>query len=112
MTIVVECEYLERHEHVFPGSWHFGGADGTHPGADPRFKSTTYKFLDCDLNPVFTSSMFTCDEMALDYFTHLKEAGHIARYLAARRQDEKKYELIPWVYNAELDTLYATHPKS
>jgi hypothetical protein len=50
--------------HVFPKDWHFGGATGDDPRADPRWTPSVYLFVDGGMVAQHTSSIPFCDHDA------------------------------------------------
>lgn len=105
MSIIIKCEY-EGESHVFPDDWIFGGANGLHPGADPRFPNTHYQYLDADLTPVFVTGAWLCDDEALFQFTKIANYGFHPVYITVLRPGNNKYELMPFKYVELEDTVY------
>lgn len=106
--IEIECNYTDpAHVHEYPDDWVFGGTDGLHPGADPRYKPNNYEYYDEKLTIIHTTSVPLCDEQALDEFTKVAGygPGFRPKWLSVRRPDGK-IEMLPWTYNKDTDTLY------
>jgi hypothetical protein len=96
------CGYTDPpHVHEYPDDWEFGGADGLHPGADTRYRATTYYYLDERLDVVFLTQQYLCDDEALDRFTDVAKFGSPV-YLQAKRPNGTK-TLLPWVYDKTTD---------
>ena len=107
MTVKIPCEYGVDHEyHEFPDDWQFGGARGTHPGADPRYKPTTYEYFDEKLQRVELTQTPLCDDQALDEFTKVanRSPKHKPHIVMAIRPSGKP-ELLPWEYDKATDEL-------
>lgn len=100
------CRYVEGIVHEFPDDWVFGGADGKHPGADPRFAVNNYTYFDEDVQPLFHTCAPVCDEAAVDDFTWVASLGPDFRpkWVAVRRKDGHE-EMLPWVYDKDTDTV-------
>lgn len=105
-----DCGYDDG-PHTFPDDWVFGGADGKHPGADPRWKPTSYTYYDERLTPVWATSSPLCDEQAIDEFTVIAGYGPGFRpvYLAAHRPGVVEQEMIPVMYDPDTDTAKDLH---
>jgi len=103
MTILEHPDYGCEHE--FPNDWIFGGADGIHPGSDPRWVPTIYEYMDEKLVTVHSTVVPVCDEEAFDYFTQVAEWRLTPVYIAKHKPGEK-VELIPVKYNEKEDTFY------
>lgn len=103
--IELDCGYSDA-PHEFPDDWTWGGPNGTHPGADPRWKTTVYTYYDERLAVVWTTSAPLCDEQAIDEFTTVTSYGPGFKpvYLSARRPGVAKEEMIPVKYDAATDT--------
>lgn len=71
---MVKCKYVPEIEHEYPEDWIFGGADGTHPGADSRYKPATYMYFDKDLVLLSMTNVPTCDEAAIAYVAHIQQS--------------------------------------
>lgn len=100
---VLLCNYTDPpHVHVFPKDWKFGGANGCHPGADPRWKATTYTYFAADAQPLRMTQAPICDDQALDEFTLVAGRGN-PKWLMAEK--DGKPIMLPWVYDKESDTL-------
>ena len=105
--IVQVCTYTDPpHEHEWPDDWQFGGANGEHPGADPRYKPTTYTYFDADATPLFVTQTPLCDDQALDEFTKVASFGPSfnPKWLGVQRPD-KTTEMLPWTYDKATDEL-------
>ena len=105
MPIKVECPYGGE-PHVYPDDWKFGGANGLDPAADERFKSSHYQFIDSELGFSFMSGQFRCDDAALDYFTTVAERDPKVKWIAVKRPGSPKFEMMPYVYVVETDTVH------
>jgi hypothetical protein len=105
--VIIECDYLEPHEHDFPDDWILGGADGTHPGADPRWKSVTYTYYDESFRPIETTSVPTCQAQALDEFTKVANygPGYNPVYISAKQPGEPVGAMLPFKYSKEDDSV-------
>lgn len=107
MSQVIECYYLEEpHTHEFPDDWKFGGADGLHPGADPRYLPTVYEYYNDRADIIWTTSVPLCDYQAIDEFTLVGEMGknYNPVWVSAKRPDGS-LEMLHWVYNKATDTV-------
>ena len=105
MSQFLDCGYDDG-PHEFPDDWIFGGADGKHPGADPRWEPTTYIYYDAQLHVVHLTSAYLCDEEAIDNFTTVSGygPGYDPAYLAAMRPGVAKQEMLPVMYDKATDT--------
>lgn len=106
--IVVPCDF-EGPDHEYPDDWQFGGADGSHPAAEPRWISTAYDYYNDRAQIIWTTSVPTCDDEAIDYFTFVADLGPRFNpiWLSATRMDaegNRKIEMLPWLYNKITDT--------
>lgn len=90
--------------HEYPDDWIFGGPEGMHPAADPRFTPTHYQYLDAEYGFCFITGSYLCDDEALDKFTLHAATG--AQFIAVRRPGESKFSLLPFIYIAETDTVH------
>lgn len=54
--------------HIFPQDWHFGGATGEDPRADPRWLPSTYLFIDRMFQGRCHTSEPFCDHDAVGPF--------------------------------------------
>lgn len=102
--IVHPCQF-DGPDHEYPDDWIFGGANGLHPGADPRFKPTTYEYYDDKVAVVCLTQVPLCDDQALDEFTKVAGRGFNPVWLSAKRPDGK-IEMLPWTYDKAEDMLY------
>lgn len=105
--VVVTCYYTDPpHEHVFPADWVFGGADGMHPGADPRWKPTTYTYRNALLEHVYVTQTPLCDDQAIDEFTRIRDmgTGFDPVYLEIQPPDGLAF-LARWRYDGPSDTV-------
>lgn len=98
--IVKECRFEPPHTHEWPDDWEFGGATGQDPRSDPRWRPTTYVYLDEGLHRVHLTQTPLCDDQAIDEFTRYR--GSRASYLQVRRPDSG-LELLPFQYNPDTD---------
>jgi hypothetical protein len=101
--IEIECDYSDPpHVHEYPDDWQFGGADELDPRADPRWKPTTYTYT----TEITVTQVPLCDDQAIDEFTRICQwRGATPRWVAAKRPGEKA-EMLPWLYDADNDTVY------
>ena len=99
--IKILCNFFEEHAHEYPDDWIFGGYNGLHPGADPRYRATTYRYYDDRLQLVFFSQEFLCDYEAIDKFTRIARFANPV-YLEAVRPGGVK-EMLPWMYDKKTD---------
>lgn len=104
--IILECWVDPPHIHTYPDDWDFGGANGTDPRADVRYRPTTYRYYDAKLNLLDTTQAPLCDDQAIDEFTKVAGYGsaYIPVWIQATRPDGK-VETLPWVYDKESDTV-------
>lgn len=112
MTIL-ECEY-DGPPHEFPDDWEFGGADGKHPGADPRFLPTTYTYYNRLARPIFSTQTPQCDDQAIDEFTRIANFGPSFSpvwVIASRPPQDgiRAMEMLPWTYDKTTDTATERH---
>lgn len=103
MVVRIECPYEPPHYHEFPDDWKFGGANGLHPGADPRWKPSVYTYYDASTQVCHVTSAPLCDDQALDEFTVVARFSN-PKWLSVRRPDGTQ-EMLPWTYDAEEDLL-------
>jgi hypothetical protein len=105
--IEIICNYTDPpHVHEYPDDWIFGGADGLHPGADPRFKPSSYTYYDDKIMPCWVTSAPLCDDQALDECTWIASLGKsfTPKYISVRRPDGTE-EMLLWEYDKVSDTL-------
>lgn len=69
----VQCQYNASVQHEFPDDWVFGGANGKHPGADPRWRPTSYIYYDQNLLVTWHTSSPLCDEEAIARIADLED---------------------------------------
>lgn len=98
--IIKECRHEPPHTHEWPDDWTFGGANGQDPRADPRFRPTTYHYLDDHFNTAWVTQAPLCDDQAIDEFT--KFATGTVMYLQVQRPDEEAV-LLDWQYDVRND---------
>lgn len=104
-SVTIICHYTEPpHEHHFEAGWIFGGANGLHPGADPRWQQTTYTYYDDRAKACYTTQVPLCDDQAIDEFTKVAGYGRNPVWLAADRPDGT-VEMLPWVYDKATDSV-------
>lgn len=97
----IECGYhRELTVHLYPADWIFGGANGLHPGADPRFRPTTYTYFDERLNLVYVTQTPLCDAEAVYDFATVRSYGpsYHPMYLQAERPDGT-IESVRYIYD-------------
>jgi hypothetical protein len=107
--IVVDCPFDPPHTHEFPDDWFLGGASGTYFGSDPRWRPTTYIYLDDRLHVIHESQVPLCDEEAIDRFTNVGNYGPLFNpvWLQARRPDGT-LEVLPVEYDKSTDVVRDT----
>jgi hypothetical protein len=101
--MILVCDYEPHHTHEFPDDWQLMGPRGKDWRADPRWKPTTYVYLDEQLRVVWTTQVPKCLDEALDKFTAYR--GYGPAYLQATNA-EGKLELVPFKYDSKTDTVY------
>jgi hypothetical protein len=106
-VIEIDCPYDEPHVHEFPEDWRFGGANGLHPGADPRWQPVVYTYYSESLEELYITSAPLCDEQAIDEFTLVAGlgVGYSPVYLSAKRQGELVGGMLPVKYSKADDTV-------
>lgn len=106
LIVAIECEYGGP-DHEYPLDWKFGGANGMHPGVDPRFKPCTYEYYDAKLLIIDTTCVPLCDDEAIDRFTQIAAAGpgFVPVHVSVRRPDGS-LEMLKVRYDKETDTAY------
>lgn len=107
---VIPCKFGGP-DHEYPDDWVFGGVDGTHPGADPRWKwrTSAYEYYDDKARIIHSTSVPLCDDEAIDSFTVVAGYGpsfnpvwvSATRYL---KDGTTKVEMLPWTYDKATDT--------
>lgn len=105
--IRIPCEYGGP-DHEYPDDWIFGGADGRHPGADPRHLPATYNYYNDKAFIIWSTSIPLCDDEAVDYFTFVAKMGPSFNpiWVSAFRTLEdgsNKLEMLPWTYDKSTD---------
>lgn len=109
LVITIPCKY-EGLDHIYPDDWTF--SDGGHPGADPRWRGKAYTYYDQDVVPVWSTSVPTCDDHAVDYFTFVAEtSGRSPVWVAAEERDADGrlfIVMLPWTYDKTTDTATET----
>lgn len=104
MTIVKPCPYGGP-DHEFPDDWIFGGANGEHPGADPRFVTRNYTYWSDDIQILHVTSVPTCDDQAIDMFTWVANIGKGCNPTRISvRVGKEKEVMLPVVYDKATDT--------
>ena len=101
----VLCDYDVPHEHIFPDDWIFGGSDNMDPAADPRWRGSSYMFIDDKLRVIYTGGEFRCDQEAIDRgftFVASMSKAHNPVWLRARRPNGRE-ESIPVIYDKQTD---------
>ena len=104
--IVIPCKY-DGPDHEFPDDWIFGGANGQHPGADPRWHPTIYVYYNDRAQPIWSTVTPLCDDQAIDEFTLIARHHGNPVWLSAERTQEdgtKVVEMLPWTYDKSTDT--------
>lgn len=107
MTVIIECEYDIPHTHEFPDDWEFGGANGLHFGADPRWEPTVYTYYNESLEEICITSAPLCDQQAIDEFTKIAAlgSGYSPVYLSAKHRGEPVGTMLPVKYSKTDDTV-------
>ena len=101
--VVLEDDELDC-IHEYPIDWRFGGADECDPRADERFMPASYAYYDENLDQVWITSSFVCEEAALDAFTFVRDTLKCRpKYIMTRRPGESVHTIMPWVYSPETD---------
>lgn len=104
----VRCRYdiIEAHDHEYPDDWVFGGADGLHPGADPRYTPTTYTYYARDARQVFVTSRPICEQQAIDEFTMVANMGPLfdPHWIGVRQPDGND-KVLPLTYDKATDVV-------
>ena len=97
------CEYGGP-DHEFPDDWEFGGANDEHPGADPRYRPTTYVYFDDKIRPIHLTQVPLCDDQAIDEFTFVANISPDFNpvWLQATRPD-RKVVMLPIQYDKTTD---------
>lgn len=108
MSVTIPCRASdppEGHLHSFPDDWKFGGANDLHPGADPRYRSSSYTYWSDQVVVLHMTSVPLCDEEAIDKFTWVAEnsPGHNPVFVSVRRPDGTE-QMLPVRYDKETDT--------
>lgn len=104
--IILECWADPPHIHTYPDDWDFGGPNGTDPRTDRRYRLTTYRYIDAQLNIIDTTQAPLCDDQAIDEFTKVANygPGFNPVWLQATRSDGR-VETLPWTYDKTTDTV-------
>jgi hypothetical protein len=108
MKLKVPCGY-GCEAHFFPLGWTFGGANGSDPRTDSRWRPTTYTYYNERAESIHVTQTPLCDEQAIDEFTLVSSYGNsfIPVYVAALRPDGK-VEMLKVRYDKVSDTAYDT----
>lgn len=110
--VVIDCDFLKLHTHVFPGDWNLG-PDDVSWNTDPRWVPIHYTYFDKDLNVVYHTGSFLCQEEALDSFTTVRDMGlGVPMYLSEKKEGQEHGVILPWQYIADTDTLHPMKAKS
>ena len=102
-VVVVQCRYDPPHTHVYPHDWQFGGANGTHPGSDPRWRPSVYVYISSRLEVIHTTVAPLCDDEAIDRFTDHRYLD--PKWIRVRRPDGTS-ETLPVIYDPETDEVF------
>jgi hypothetical protein len=107
--IVIECDYIEPHQHHYPADWRFGGVDGLDPRADIRYRPSTYVYFDRRLQPIHLTQVPLCDNQAIDEFTKVASwgSGFAPVWVQVSRPGEKPVTL-PVMYDKATDEFEVT----
>lgn len=107
MTQILACGYDDG-PHEYPDDWVFGGADGNHPGADPRYLPAVYRYFDEHYRLIWSTVIPLCDEQAIDQFTFVANISSRFNpvYLAVLRPGSEKQEMLPIRYEKATDTAW------
>lgn len=86
--------------HLFPADWIFGGANELHPGADRRWKPTTYSYFNAKLEIIHISQTPLCDSEAVYEFAKVQSfgPGFEPVYIQAERPD-KSVKGLPYIFD-------------
>lgn len=107
--IVLECNY-DGPAHEFPDDWQFGGANGLHPGADPRWVASTYEYYDNRARLIYLTQTPLCNDQALDECTRVANfgPGFNPVWIAVIKivDGQRKAIMLPWTYDKASDTLF------
>ena len=108
--MILECKYDTEpghRPHEFPDDWVLGGPLGNDPRADPRWRGTTYSYLDDRLREVHWTQVPLCDDQALDEFTKVANFGpnFNPTYLQCKRPGGEVV-VLGWKYDPDTDTLH------
>lgn len=106
--IRVPCKF-DGPDHEYPDDWTFGGADGTHPAADPRWVPTSYDYYDANARIIWSTSVPLCDDEAIDRFTVVAAYGPSFNpvWVSATRilkDGTRRIDMLPWTYDKTTDT--------
>lgn len=106
-TWEIKCPFDPPHVHEFPGDWQFGGPSETDFRADPRWKPSSYYYIDERLDVVHVTTVPRCDDEAIDFFTQVRDWGFTPKWVRARRPDHTS-ETLKVVYDSETDEVVDT----
>jgi hypothetical protein len=104
VTVIQDCTFDIPHCHEYPDDWEFGGPAGTDPRADPRWRGSTYTYLDATLHQIHLTQAPLCDSQALDEFTLVASWGLQPVYLQVKRPSGEVI-VLPWQYNEKTDEM-------
>lgn len=104
----VECPFEPPHTHTYPDDWIFGGADGTHPGADSRFESNRYYYYNDKFDLIYVTSVPLCMDEAIDHFTFVANLGgsYNPVYIGSRAPEESVPQMLPFRYDKSTDQVW------
>jgi hypothetical protein len=106
--MIVKCRHEPPHTHEYPDDWEFGGANGTDPAADPRWRGDTYTYWSDEFQLLELTSAMRCDDQALDHFS--KVAEHFPKsnphYIQVRRYGTNEVITLPFRYDRKTDEVY------
>ena len=104
----VLCRHEPEHYHEYPDDWEFGGANGTDPAADPRWRGDTYTYWSDRFELLEVVSFVRCDDQALDHFTVI--AQHFPKdnphFVQVKRYGSREAITLPFRYNRVTDEVY------
>jgi len=103
----VLCRHEPEHFHEYPEDWEFGGANGTDPAADPRWRGCTYTYWSDRFELLELVSFMRCDDQALDYFSVIaKRFPRDNPFFIQVKRPDKSVHTLPFRYNRETDEVY------